>query len=196
MHHPDKLDGHKLWPPLWFVLATGATVSQKKKQKTTFLRWLWLLQQSSDRRTQLQGLLSPQPRPCVLVWRSVVFYTVTGRDEEIECVGVGVHMRTLWMGVNIKKKKIDGKCVWCDLFVVVYKCVCVCVHLSAACPQMWVNVSAYKSKPQYALVFIFIWLSLIYWYRLISFYKTGVLHWFWSSAVPKSQKYISKVTLI
>lgn len=34
-----------------------------------------------------------------------MFYTVTGRDEEIECVGVGVHMRALWMGVNIKKNR-------------------------------------------------------------------------------------------
>lgn len=33
--------------------------------------------------TQLQGLLSPQPRQCVLVWQSVVFYTETGRDGEV-----------------------------------------------------------------------------------------------------------------
>lgn len=103
--------------------------------------------------------------------------------------------------------------MWRDLFVVAYKCVCVCVCAFVCsmptnvgeCVSVWeqapINFCLLEKNPlkDEGKICVGIHICLVIRIariRLISFYRTGVLHWYWTSAVPKSQKYTSKVTLI
>lgn len=82
MHHPEKCLTDTSCGPYYDLYYLLKSLSLRKHSNVDFH---YFNRAQTD--TQLQGLLSPQPRPCMLVWQSVVFYTRLAEMKRV-CVWV------------------------------------------------------------------------------------------------------------